>query len=52
MKNLVVFIPLIPLLAASYIGVLHLFSVLDGEKVNESPPEWQIMQLDFLVCWL
>lgn len=32
MKNLVVFIPLIPLLAASYIGVLHLFSVLDGEK--------------------
>ena len=32
MENLVVFIPLIPLLAASCIGILHLFSVLDGEK--------------------
>ena len=32
MENLVIFIPLIPLLAASCIGILHLFSFLEGEK--------------------
>ncbi len=32
MENLVIFIPLLPLLAASCIGVLHLFDILEGEK--------------------
>ena len=32
MENLVIFIPLLPLLAASCIGILHLFNFLEGEK--------------------
>ncbi len=54
MEHFIILIPLFPLIAASCIGVLHLFGVLDGEKSERTTARIAnyAVGLSCLICFL